>query len=132
MIRHWMIPQFGPIGVSSCTLDAPGSMCVATIPGMTREPEPEPAEDVPTFIVAGSYQQYRGYLDSIPGKLRFPTDPDRRRAKYVLNSDWLLGVAKARFIITGQYWRHPDWDEILRAIFVSVDYFGAEVISEPY
>jgi hypothetical protein len=110
MIRQVTITEFGPDGLCFSILEAPGSMCVMTVPGLTPEPKPEPSfvrRKSPRLVVAGNFSEYDLWRE----KWGFEDGSD---SLYYSPGCSYLGFPDLRLIFTGSHMSRRDLPEIHR------------------
>ena len=119
MIREVTIKEFGPEGLLWAYLEAPGSMCVMTVPGLNCPPDPlelwlsggSPAHRRKrrTYVIAKNPHQFHAYCEARGLKRG-------RDASYVVRDESLQGLREADFILTGTYYDRYDWPKLEAAI----------------
>jgi hypothetical protein len=110
MIRCVTISEFGPDGLAYAIYDAPGAMCVVTVPGLTVE-RPEAKIDKPAvFVIAGNRKEFLRFI-KLKGLLEW------RDAFDVCDKMDLLGLVNTKIVFAGNYIKRGDYRELSNLVW---------------
>jgi hypothetical protein len=114
MIRQVSIKEFGPEGIVYARLEAPGSICVMTVPGLTPIPPKTPVPEAPLVVVAGNHAEYLEFLEKRGIR-------DGRDANFFHPGMRLRGMLRPHVILTGRYFNRQDLRAIRSEILAAHD-----------